>query len=102
MNKVVLGILAVWSISFLSGYALGADCTYTNVISYDSKGEIVGATQKYECKTPPPKIMTEIDPHRTPVEIIYPDSYYNGVEEQEQQQMETLYTVLSILGRLSS
>lgn len=100
MKNIVIFILAVCCFSFLAGYAYGADCTYTNVVKYDTQGQIVGANQEYVCKTPPPKIMTQIDPFRTPVEIIYPNSYYNGVEEREKQQLENLYTVFSILSKL--
>ena len=102
ITNILLGLFVFWYITFLAAIAFASDCTYTNVINYNSKGEIVGAKQEYVCKTPPPKIMTQIDPFRSPVEIIYPDSYYNSVEEKEQKQLENIYTIFSIIGRLNS
>lgn len=102
LSNIFLTIFVICFFSFLAGLAYGADCTYTNVINYNKEGDIVGATQKYECKTPPPKIMTKIDPHLDPVEIIYPDSYYNTEEDRDNQQLEKLYKIFLMLGKVSS
>lgn len=80
--------------------SFAADCVYTNVINYNAAGEIVGATQKYECKTPPPKTMVNIDPFRTPVEIIYDESYYNSSEEEDERKLQNLYEVFSLISAL--
>jgi|DEB0MinimDraft_4_1074332.scaffolds.fasta_scaffold03913_5 hypothetical protein len=53
MGKYVfLGLLIIWYVAFVAGFAFGQDCKYVNTINYDKAGEIINSKQEYNCETP--------------------------------------------------
>lgn len=99
ITNILLALFVFWYITFLAAIAFASDCTYTNNIFYDSKGQIIQAKQEYICKSP--ESLIELP---TPVEISYTEPYnsYNDTEDEDIKQLEMLYTVFSIIGRLNS
>ena len=99
ITNILLGLFVFWYITFLAAIAFASDCTYTNNIFYDSKGQIIQAKQEYVCKSP--ESLIELP---TPVEISYTEPYnsYNDTEDEDIKQLEMLYTIFSIIGRLNS
>ena len=99
ITNILLGIFVLLYITFLATLAFATDCTYTNNVFYDSKGQIVKAKQEYVCKSP--ESLIEIS---NPVEISYTEPYYNyeDTEQQDKEQLEMLFTIFSIIGRLNS
>ena len=99
ITNILLGLFVFWYITFLAAIAFATDCTYTNNVFYDSKGHIIQAKQEYVCKSP--ESLIELP---TPVEISYTEPYYNyeDTEQQDKEQLEMLFTIFSIIGRLNS
>lgn len=99
ITNILLGIFVLLYITFLATLAFATDCTYTNNILYDSKGQIVKAEQEYICKSN--QYVKELS---YPAEISYTEPYYNyeDTEQQDKEQLEMLFTIFSIIGRLNS
>lgn len=51
-KHLFLGLIIIWYVAFVAGFAFGQDCKYVNYIDYDTNGNIINSKQEYICETP--------------------------------------------------
>lgn len=51
-KHLFLGLIIIWYVAFVAGFAFGQDCKYVNYINYDNNGDIISSKQEYICETP--------------------------------------------------
>jgi len=105
MGKYVfLGLLIIWYVAFVAGFAFGQDCKYVNTINYDKAGEIINSKQEYNCETPKQIVEVHTYPNEDARNVMSSKVYgiplnayenpeqvlYNMQEDLKQQEMMPL------------
>lgn len=72
-KEIFLSLLIIWYMSFVCGFAFGqttADCSYVNIVTYNSKQEIISSKQEYICNTPPQITHVHTYPNKDAMEVM--------------------------------